>query len=104
MPKCNILKNVRKTKKKGEKNRKYIWNTISHVKFMIRCDLCTVWCHGECVDVKEGDYKRGEKYRGNKCKDQTKSCNDGEMDTQRKDIGKDREKSKPTTKTMMSAC
>jgi len=65
--------------------------------------LDTVWYHGECVDVKEGDYKRGEKYKCNECKEETKTSNDGEMDTQRKDIGKDGEKPKQTTKTMTSA-
>ena len=70
-------------KKKNKK--KCVCNVTDHEKFMIRCDWCLVWYHGECIGVKDGDYKRGEKFKCMECKhDDNKDCctedQDGEVD------------------------
>lgn len=70
---------------------------------MIRCDWCTVWYHGDCVNVKEGDYKRGEKYKCNECKDEKRSSNADEVEVQKKEAENVEEQSKQTTKTMTTA-
>ena len=50
------------------KRRKCICNITDREKFMIICDWCTTWYHGDCVGVKEGEYKRGERYKCTDCK------------------------------------
>ena len=67
-PETSSVGNKQKVDEKPDKKKKKtcICNEVNKDKFMIRCDWCYTWYHGDCVCVKEGDYKRGEKY---KCKD-----------------------------------
>ena len=72
----------REVKTDKGKRKKCICNTIDKEKFMIRCDRCITWYHGDCVGVKEGEYKRGDKYKCTECR---KTQNPGEESDNEKD-------------------
>jgi len=94
-------KNTKNTEKRTRK--KCICNTTNRNKFMIRCDWCIVWYHGDCVSVKEGDYKRGEKYKCEECKDE-KRANDVDGDeAKKKEADNESENTNQSSKTMTTA-
>ena len=94
-------KSTKNTEKRTRK--KCICNTTNRNKFMIRCDWCTVWYHGDCVSVKEGDYKRGEKYKCDECKDEKRANGVDGDEAKKKEAENELDNTNQSSKTMTTA-